>query len=172
MTDCSCYRCAKARANAALALRDQRDMGTAQSCLPVCEGTPDGWRLVPVEPTEAMLVAACEIGPDTNSGCFSDDDARSTYRAMLAAAPPPPEKTEGWRTMESAPKDGTLLLLIYKGRPIVAAHNGSDKYPFWNSETVGISDIANFTHWQPLPPPPENNPSGIAPNPSLSGEEG
>lgn len=37
-------------------------------------------------PTEAMLTAACEVGPDTNSGCFDYDDARTVYAAMLGSA--------------------------------------------------------------------------------------
>ena len=42
---------------------------------------PDGWRLVPVEPTEAMLK-----GPRHDGYTFS---VRNLYRAMLAAAPAP-----------------------------------------------------------------------------------
>lgn len=44
---------------------------------------------VPVEPTEEMLDAACNVGPDTNNGAFSHDDARAVFTAMLSAAPAP-----------------------------------------------------------------------------------
>jgi hypothetical protein len=37
-------------------------------------------------PTEAMKNAACEVGPDTNSGQFDHDDASAVYTAMIDAA--------------------------------------------------------------------------------------
>ena len=42
---------------------------------------------VPVEPTEAMLDAACHHGPDTPAGRFDYSDARTVWSAMLAASP-------------------------------------------------------------------------------------
>lgn len=42
---------------------------------------------VPVEPTEAMLDAACYHGPDTPAGRFDYSDARTVWSAMLAASP-------------------------------------------------------------------------------------
>ena len=43
---------------------------------------PNGWKLVPVEPTEEMLwVAARHYESDEYTG------VRSTYKAMIAAAP-------------------------------------------------------------------------------------
>jgi hypothetical protein len=50
---------------------------------------PEGeaWRTVPVEPTEAMLDAACENGPDTPAGRFDYSDARNVWQTMLAASP-------------------------------------------------------------------------------------
>lgn len=51
---------------------------------------PQGWKLVPVEPTLAMIRA----GRDTPLAGEADDDSpedyRGVYRAMLAAAPQPP----------------------------------------------------------------------------------
>lgn len=46
---------------------------------------PEGFVAVPREPTEAMIEAACNAGPDTNAGPFSCDDARAIYRAMIQA---------------------------------------------------------------------------------------
>ena len=43
------------------------------------EAVPPGWKLVPVEPTEAMMAVGRTCG--TNSA--------NTYRAMLASAPAP-----------------------------------------------------------------------------------
>ena len=38
------------------------------------------------EPTEAMLDAACEVGPDTPYGGFGCDDATTIFQAMIDAA--------------------------------------------------------------------------------------
>lgn len=54
---------------------------TLQASVPV----PDGWKLVPVEPTEEML-GAC--APPTNE--LAQYEAMRAYAAMLTAAPPPP----------------------------------------------------------------------------------
>lgn len=52
---------------------------------------PEGWKLVPIEPTEAMLL---EVDEDVGGHCYSCsvwkaswDDCRRVYAAMLAAAP-------------------------------------------------------------------------------------
>lgn len=54
---------------------------------PVTAATvPDGWKLVPVEPTEAMLDAAYSHPAST------EDRMRKQYASMLAAAPTAPEQ--------------------------------------------------------------------------------
>jgi hypothetical protein len=54
----------------------------------------DGWRLVPVEPTEAMLNNGASAHPETR---------RSIWKAMLEAAPYQPKTGEGWNaTIEAA----------------------------------------------------------------------
>ncbi|MGG6135501.1 hypothetical protein ACQV2E_06440 [Pantoea allii] len=78
----------------------QRLNATAQ---PVSDGckVQDGWKLVPVEPTEKMLIAGFESEPDEffsnkqdweayqeMSGCEqAEHRARLCWNAMLAAAP-------------------------------------------------------------------------------------
>lgn len=47
---------------------------------------PDGWRLVPVEPTPQMIEAG------SHCWMMTDDNAESYWNAMLAAAPPPPKR--------------------------------------------------------------------------------
>ncbi|MEY8710496.1 hypothetical protein [Mangrovibacter phragmitis] len=65
---------------------------------------PDGWKLVPIEPTESMIVDGFESWPDESfskpeewekfqcmSGCKQSAHlAHLCYKAMLAAAPQPP----------------------------------------------------------------------------------
>lgn len=50
---------------------------------------PDGWQLVPIEPTNNMLRAACVAW---TAGVNYMDAAAYRYRAMLAAAPKPEER--------------------------------------------------------------------------------
>ncbi len=58
---------------------------------------PEGWQLVPKEPTEAMLYAGdAEIDPgyceESSSSRFVEDrESIAVYKAMLAAAPKPEE---------------------------------------------------------------------------------
>ncbi|WP_288081560.1 hypothetical protein [Pseudomonas sp.] len=59
---------------------------------PVAGQVPEGWKLVPVEPTEAMLQAGIDT-PCVITGKDEHDqieDYRSMYRAMLSAAPSAP----------------------------------------------------------------------------------
>ena len=51
------------------------------------QAAPDGWRLVPVEPTQAMTAAGCPVGEAVDYF-----DMGTAYRAMLSASPPPPER--------------------------------------------------------------------------------
>ena len=61
------------------------------------QAAPDGWRLVPVEPTEEMLDAAHEGDREYTLRVFGDvmtvmQGPHDHYVAMLSAAPPPPER--------------------------------------------------------------------------------
>ena len=76
-------------------IRDARKLAkTIRSLKPPAEisdapGIPEEWKLVPVEPTQAMLDAV-----DSHVvGCcnMTDADAHAAYTAMLSAAPQPPE---------------------------------------------------------------------------------
>lgn len=48
---------------------------------------PEGWQLVPVDPTESMRLAPAKDRPG-----FSRNVAAEIYRSMLAAAPQPSKK--------------------------------------------------------------------------------
>lgn len=76
---------------------------------------------VPVEPTEEMMLAGALVGPDTNNGQFSYDDARTVFAAMLSAAPAP----------EGGTVDVTLFDLAWK---MVEAIRGGGTPPFLTPE--------------------------------------
>lgn len=82
-----------------------RRIATALDAAGARAGAPEGWKLVPVEPTPEMMVAGAEAlvaekGRGHNDPPLYDDHApvvqeayreqvSEAYRAMLAAAPPP-----------------------------------------------------------------------------------
>jgi len=57
----------------------------AQAALTQARAVPSGWKLVPVEPTEAMRRAGREYAE-----CAISANAVFCFRAMLSASPPPP----------------------------------------------------------------------------------
>lgn len=73
---------------------------------------------------------------------------------------PDSSDSNGWRPIETAPTDGTFVLL-WPGngwanhRAPTAGHRAPSlmdgKSKWWDDEGQEISP----THWQPLPPPPE-----------------
>ena len=64
------------------------------------------------------------------------------------------EKLTGWQPIETAPKDGTDILLVY-GEEITVARWS---FSFWNTDDQDRGyDEEKFTHWMPLPELPEVN---------------
>jgi len=87
-------------------------------------GVPEGWKLMPVEPTDAMLDSFAEAmsdardrirqrnieaGRDNPHGMAVSEWFSSAYADMLLASPAAPQ-ADGWRDMSSAPKDGTPII--------------------------------------------------------------
>jgi hypothetical protein len=89
---------------------------------------------------------------------MAHDVADAALRSMLASSPP--ERSEGWRAIETAPKDGTSVLCYVPNRrgffsrqdvAVVAwIENG------WQSVNSGHWIYSEVTHWMPLPPEPSN----------------
>lgn len=55
----------------------------------------EGWKLVPIEPTPAMLAAVVTSMDDFLLGKEAEKQYREDWAAMLTAAPPPPTSAEG-----------------------------------------------------------------------------
>lgn len=99
----------------------------------------------------------CEI-KDINSASWDAINDRATLLAFISAQ----REVGGWREIESAPKDGT---------PIIVCGDGSKYFPrscWWSlafdvwvvRENVDDGEAtflpeASLTHWQPLPSPPQ-----------------
>lgn len=114
-----------------------------------------GWKMVPVEPTDEMILARNDgFGDGTTVAQF-----RNEWRRVLAAAPSPPATAgvRGWRPIESAPKDGTAVLLFFPKR--YQGKGGVSWGCFVNGDWLDSRAIRDndATHWMPLPAPPESN---------------
>lgn len=94
------------------------------------------------------------------------DKVRDLLLDCRAALSDPQIRREvgGWRPIESAPKDGTAILLLYKGHAVEAlwecvdsGDGESGKQPAyrWSSEFDFFGYGTEPTHWMPLPEPPE-----------------
>lgn len=86
------------------------------------EAPTDALRLVPVEPTEAMLDAMF------SAYCASDGSYRDVYRAMLAAAPASPLPGGGLEPLENDPAVAALCDSNYRAGALAGwnAANHSD----------------------------------------------
>jgi hypothetical protein len=110
------------------------------------------------------------------AGCYGNDpERRHPFLRMTPTAWNTRKSDDGWRTMESAPKDGMPILLgyfhknldgsIYQegGAPVVAAWIPTKKLADdgaeinWVAITGRLRSSRSFspTHWRPLPSPPE-----------------
>lgn len=107
------------------------------------------------------------------------DNATAVVQAVLAAAAPPGQAmSQGWQPIETAPKDGTVIDLwheefgreadCYWGLPHhCCGEMGSLCDSDWHSLEPGwvgtfneIMSPANaYTHWMPLPPAPDADPT-------------
>lgn len=118
------------------------------------DGAPEGYCLVPIAPTDEMHDAARDwsqkeygkpIGIEASSGCWG---------AMLSAAPAP--QGDGWREIDSAPKDGSSIL-VWLPKP----RFGSNVQHMRTGNVAIIGggfafDCPKPTHWMPLPAPPSD----------------
>jgi hypothetical protein len=57
-------------------------------------GVPAGWRLVPVEPTEEMIMAGTEAWEKNNHGSPYEREIPMIYAAILSASPAPGAQDE------------------------------------------------------------------------------
>jgi len=125
-------------------------------------GAPEGWKLVPKEPTlEMREVAVKYVDGPYDISRFDIHDAEDVYKAMLSAAPEPPQYTRGqWQPIETAPKDGTgVLLCISIGDGHHVQYTGSYHDGHWWVTNFSGEDEYWYTptDWRPLDEPPQES---------------
>jgi hypothetical protein len=133
-------------------IAERAELQAARAASPV----PAGWKLVPVEPTEAMLLAGYDWTNELDcQGEFAG--TKKIYAAMLAASPPAPPTPQpaaqplaGWQPIETAPADTWVLLFSPHRHDTNPEHIETRIY----HNTRAGTRHAWATHWMPLPAPP------------------
>lgn len=64
---------------------------------------------------------------------------------------------EGWRDVGSAPRDEWVLLASSNGATVDIGKliTQDDGYDYWDLNRPKVYRFTTFTHWMPLPEPPE-----------------
>lgn len=145
----------------------------------------DGFVMVPVVATKEMCKAAVifangnAVYKNVAAGALEVEEQiyGEAYAAMIAAAPKAVVQ-DGWMPIETAPKDGTPIILCREDR-VTAGHWEPEKWPskpeyhsttgeylgqfetgecypaWWYSEDGGFEDDYPPTHWMHLPAAPK-----------------
>ena len=76
-----------------------------------------------------------------------------------------------WQPIETAPKDGTIILVAIEHYDGPLLHDivwWNDYYDYWESagydwKPVKYDEVKHIFHWMPLPPPPKKDGSNAFP---------
>jgi hypothetical protein len=102
--------------------------------------------------------------------CY-DETAAQMARDVLASAPAPAPERDGWRPIDSAPRDGTSIILALGNVPISSELSlttqmlvgcyRDDGLDWRFAAPVGYGGIPDewIVGWQPLPAPPRETPT-------------
>ena len=114
----------------------------------------DGYDLYQ-EQVDALLAGADALDEIAGLRAATLNEAKDAIIAAVRAEALE-RQVQGWQPIETAPKDGTLVLMWF-GTAYVGMWNGSLKHGAWEINCLccnGIQDRPEPTHWQPLPPAP------------------
>lgn len=125
----------------------------------------DALRLVPVEPTEAMIDAYFDTC--RRHGFHAHINATSAWTSLLKAAPASPLPGGGWQDISTLPQKGAFTPLV----DVWATGPGKDSdvshyriTDCWRREdgvwfSMGIGELkqSRVTHWMPLPAAPKGD---------------
>jgi hypothetical protein len=103
-------------------------------------------------PTEEMIEAGAAFAKnyETYNAEGWEEYVRDLYLAMRAVEP------DGWQPIETAPKDGTDVLVWADGGQYVAAWcQYFTAFKIAPTAEYDNDPYVSATHWRPLPPSPE-----------------
>lgn len=91
-------------------------------------------------------------GPDSDEEDEQSAIAAWNRRATLARTPSVPDDVAArWQSIETAPKDGTLILVYDGSEPMTVTW---EEFFGWQDNARGSYWGFTATHWMPLPEPP------------------
>lgn len=144
-----------------------------------------GWKMVPIEPTPEIVKAMAESQAVDDEGEFpslhdlidfsgenkTQAAIKAAYRAMISASPLPTMPVrDSWQPIETAPKDGTDILICKawdaSGNPMcenshalftqraawwAGENGGNGSWIVYNSMALDPECFFEPTHWMPVP---------------------
>lgn len=128
---------------------------------PFCGGAAHFFKITDLDVSsfggEGICCGSCPITTDLMFSLMDDCKPLLAEKWNRRAALSQPSTEQGWRTIESAPKDGTSVLLFTAEGVI----EGYFQHRYWEQCVCEATyDMASArisctpTHWMPLPPPP------------------
>jgi hypothetical protein len=110
-------------------------------------------RATPTHPDYAALLAtvAKATPGEWTLGDPEMDEKRNARLTELVAY----LRDDGWQTIESAPKDGTLFLAWSRKHGFCSMRIVGIRHETWEISPTGLLDPPEPTRWRPLPAPPE-----------------
>ncbi|MDU4425294.1 MAG: DUF551 domain-containing protein [Raoultella sp.] len=115
---------------------------------------PNGYVMVPKEPTEAMMLhkSGCQHHAWDDPDCAMRQTRRLIWSHMLAAAPQlpgsePATVPDRWIPVSERMPDDDVSVLTFDGMYRRVHHAMYGHWQCWNSEKI--------THWMPLPAAPQ-----------------
>lgn len=110
-----------------------------------CKRLADEW-------VQACMGFALRPGPETNDRCRELEKACKAALDRLAAP------AAGWIPIETAPKDGTRVLLSWNGVVVLGFYldNSTTHHPWagWRVPSMEVRPPGRPSHWMPLPAAP------------------
>ncbi|MET3929522.1 hypothetical protein ABIE51_001409 [Lysobacter sp. OAE881] len=90
---------------------------------------------------------------ESHPGTFDDGEIQA-LRAAIALM-----RGQSWQPIETAPKDGTTIIIAYSlgGQHVETAWWDGEGWAYNWHEYDGTSYVKDVTHWQPLPAPPKDS---------------
>lgn len=115
---------------------------------------------------EAVAIMVKASRSEVRGNVTTEQDMRDAYRAILPLINAGTQQQ--WQSIESAPKDGTRILVYLRPLPqhaemhVDAQHSWCDKAHWTNYNGGGWVhyQLGIPTHWMPLPTPPESKVEG------------
>jgi hypothetical protein len=105
-----------------------------------------------------QMIVSYRVQAETHARAGYDNSLHTSRAAFLASLLSTDKAVGEWQPMETAPKDGTRIILAWGGRSVVGywLDNSASKQPWagWKAPSMEVWPTGQPTDWQPMPTPP------------------